>query len=192
MQHSLRTPLLAAAIALGATLTTIGPSYAQNWLGQAVGQAAADQQQADMELACRKGAPADPDDVAKAHTRIEDTMQKFFALNANSNPRDVEDFFDSHDPTWRDATGPVALDKLPAHMPAAAPQRTLQIMVVGGDTQTARAIWSTTPADGGVFYAGDFINHGWMGGWKIWHMTVSAAQPDMPGAYCHFDRDRSY
>jgi hypothetical protein len=145
--------------------------------------------QEEAELRCRQGEPADPDDVAKAHTRIETTMQAFFALNAGSRPSDFEDLFDSHMPTWKDANGNVPIEQLGAHMPARPPERTLVTMVVGGDAQTARAIWST---DSGLYYAGDFINHGWLGGWKMWHMTVSAAKPEPPGVYCHFKYAQRY
>ncbi|HEX3675160.1 MAG TPA: hypothetical protein VHU87_12880 [Rhizomicrobium sp.] len=190
MNKTCTTRLLAATIAAllpASAGIAHGGGYSQPIVIDNSGQAMLEQ-----EMACRKGAPADPDDVAKAHTRIESVMQEFFALTPKSEPGDFEKLFDSNNPTWRDASGSVPLVQLAAHMPAAAPQRSLVLMVVGGDDQTARAIWSTSPADGGFYYAGDFVNHGWMGGWRMWHMTVSATKPDMPPAYCHFDLDRSY
>lgn len=175
----LRAAILLATLALA---VSAGAAQAQYTI-------TSEQGAVDREMACRKGQPADADDIAKAHTRIEATMQQFFALNASSKPGGFENLLDSDNPTFRDASGAVPLAQIGAHMPPSAPQRTLVAMVVGGDAQTARAVWS---ADGGVYYAADFVNHGWLGGWKLWHVTVSATKPPMPPAYCHFDNDRSY
>jgi hypothetical protein len=190
MDHACNAWLLAAifvAVLPATAAMAHGGGYSQPIVIDNSGQAVLDQ-----EMACRRGAPADPDDVAKAHTRIEAEMQTFFALTSKSEPGEFEKLFDSDNPTWRDANGAVPIAQLGAHMPATVAQRNLVVMVVAGDAHTARAIWSTAPADGGLYYAGDFVNHGWMGGWKMWHMTVSATKPDMPPVYCHFDPDRSY
>jgi len=144
------------------------------------------------------GQPADPDDVAKANKRIEKVMDEYFALTAASTPKQIKRVFttDYKDVRYKEPGGTIPLDQLGARLDVPTPQRTLLALVVGGDAQSAQAIWSVTPVEGSdiAYYAGDFANEGWFGGWKIWHLQVfpESAKPDVPPAFCHFNSEQSF
>jgi hypothetical protein len=160
-----------------------------NEIGQIAGQGVAQDAQYAADKACREGAPASPEDVERAHTRIEKAMSAYFSLTPKSSTEEIEGLFSSADDThWRDGSMEVPIGSVGPHLGSVAPQRTLLVMVVGGDDQSARAIWSTaaTVDAPAKFYGGDFVNKGWLGGWKIWHLSIFDAKPDTPPAYCHF------
>jgi hypothetical protein len=189
---------IAVAVAFGATAATTSACHAQAWIGQIAGDVAAQQEQAAQEQACLAGAPADPDAVQRARSRIEKAMVAFFDLTSSATPREIRGAFtsDKNDIRYKDVSGEVAFDQLGARLDTPAPQRTLVAMVVSGDGLTAQAIWSVAPADGNdiAYYAGDFVNEGWIGGWRIWHLDALPASqmPDVPPAYCHFNTDQSF
>ena len=150
------------------------------------------------EKACRAGTPADHDDVQKAKERIEKTMAAYFALTPQSSPSDIRGLFTDNrkDIAWKFDGVSTPIGEIGAHLEPPPSKRVLIATVVGGDAQTARAIWETTPATGAgaQYYAGDFINEGWIGGWKIWHLSIlpEPRKPDTPSAYCHFDPDQAF
>jgi hypothetical protein len=197
IQRMTRTVALFAAVTAVA-LASSDLAWAQAWIGQIAGEMAAEEQQAALERACLAGAPADPDDVAKANKRIEKAMDAYFELTSSSTPRQIRRVFtsDKDDIRWKDTSGEVPLDQLGARLDLPTPQRTLEALVVGGDDMTAQAIWSVSPVEGSdiAYYGGDFVNEGWLGGWKLWHLQVfrAAAKPDVPHAFCHFDSDQSF
>lgn len=171
-------------------------AHAQAWIGAIVGQAAAEQEEAAREKACIAGQPAEPEDVERANTRIERTMVAYFELTPDSKASDITDLFTSRfdDLRWSDEKGDVPITALAPRLNIHPQQRTLIALIVGGDDQSARAIWSVTPSVGAtpIFYAGDFVNQGWLGGWRIWHVAVSSTAPDTPPAYCHFNPEDSF
>lgn len=182
MRFCLRTVVLMTAV----SLLTGTVAHAQAWLGQFAGEMAAQRRAAELEEACMHGAPADPEDVERAQARIEKAMTAYFALTSQSSARDLRDVFAFDKPgvTWRDATGPVLVPQLGTRLDAPVPERTIVNFVVGGDAQTARVVWQGSDS---IYYAGDFVNEGWLGGWKIWHLALLPTRPDVPAAYCHFD-----
>jgi hypothetical protein len=151
-----------------------------------------------QDKACLAGVPADPDDVRKAKERIERTMTAYFALTPQSSPDDIRALFDGDkkDLVWKRDGVATPVDQIGSQLQARPMQRTLIATVIGGDVQTARAIWAVTSASGSgtEYYAGDFINEGWLGGWKIWHLAIlpESKKPDTPSAYCHFDPDQAF
>jgi len=150
------------------------------------------------EKECLAGVPADPDDVQKAKERIEKTMAAYFALTPQSPPEEIRTLFDSDkkDVAWKSEGVAVPIEQIGSHLEPPPGQRRLVAAVVGGDVRTARGIWAITPVTGSEtkYYAGDFINEGWLGGWKIWHLAIlpEAKKPDTPSAYCHFDPDQAF
>ena len=148
--------------------------------------------------ACLAGVPADPDDVQRAKERIERTMAAYFALTPQSPAGDIRALFDGDkkDIVWKRDGASTPVDQIGARLEAPPQKRTLIATVMGGDAQTARAIWAVTPASGSgtEYYAGDFVNEGWLGGWKIWHLAIfpESKKPDTPSAYCHFDPDQAF
>lgn len=150
------------------------------------------------EKDCLAGVPADRDDVQKAKERIERTMAAYLALTPQSSPEEIRAVFDrdKKDIAWKSDGASTPIDQIGVKLEAPPRQRALIATVVGGDLQTARAIWAVTPANGSgtQYYAVDFINEGWLGGWKIWHLAIfpEAKKPDTPSAYCHFDPDQAF
>jgi hypothetical protein len=148
--------------------------------------------------ACLAGVPADPDDVQKAKERIERTMAAYFALTPQSSAEDIRAVFDrdKKDVAWKFDGASTPIEQIGPKFQMPPQQRMVIATVVGGDAQTARAIWAVTPASGSgtEYYAGDFINEGWLGGWKIWHLAIfpESKKPDTPSAYCHFDPDQAF
>ena len=151
-----------------------------------------------QDKACLAGVPANADDVQKAKARIEHTMAAYFALTPKSSQEDIRALFDADktDTAWRSDGVATPIDQIGSRLGTPPQQRTLIAAVVGGDLKTARAIWAVTPAasSGTEYYAGDFVNEGWLGGWKIWHLAIfpESKKPDTPSAYCHFDPDQAF
>ena len=150
------------------------------------------------EKECLAGVPANPGDVQRARDRIERTMAAYFALTPQSSPDSIRAIFtgSKKDIVWKFDGTPTPVGEIGSRLEARPAQRALIATVVGGDTQTARAIWAVTPATGSgtEYYAGDFVNEGWLGGWKIWHLAIfpESKRPDTPSAYCHFDPDQAF
>jgi hypothetical protein len=150
------------------------------------------------EKACRAGTPADPDDVQRAKDRIERTMAAYFALTPQSSADEIRALFVNarKDAAWKLDGISMPFAQIGSRLEAPPRQRALIATVVGGDAQTARAIWAVTLATGSgtAYYAGDFVNEGWMSGWKIWHLAIfpESKKPETPSAYCHFDPDQAF
>ena len=185
MNHLGAVPLCSLLAAFIAMLVT--PACAQAWIGQMAGEMAGQRAQAAQENACLHGAPAEPREVQDAKDGMEKTMTAYFGLTSHATARELRNVFALDKPgvTWRNAGGIVPISKIGPDLDAPTPERKLVALVVGGDAKAARASWSTDRS--GRFYAGDFVDEGWFGGWKIWHMAVLPVQPDVPPAYCHFD-----
>jgi len=187
------------AIAGAASLLVVAgltPASAQAWIGQIVGEMAAEQAAAQREAECLKGRPADPDDVKAANRRADGVMQAYFALTSKSSKRDIAAVFvtdrDVKDVTWKDDAGAVPIAQLGAQLDEPSDKVAKILSVVGGDNHTTRAIWSVGEGDGTLYYGVDIINGSWLSNAKIWHMTVSKTEPETPPAYCHFDPEQSF
>jgi hypothetical protein len=185
-----------AAICLAGALLVAGsgPAAAQAWIGQMVGEMAAQQAAAQRELECRKGAPADPSDVKAGNRRADKVMEAYFALTSKSTKKDIQKLFamDQKDVSWKNENGKVPLDQLGALLDEASPTHARILSVVAGDILTTRAIWSVGEGADIVYYGVDIMNGNWLSDSKIWHVSVSKTQPDTPPAYCHFDSEQSY
>jgi len=197
MTIRVRTRSLAAAGAVGLfVIAGAAPAHAQAWIGQMVGEMAAQQAAAMREAECRKGKPADPDDVAASNRRADKLMEAYFALTSKSSKREIAALFvsdrDIKDVTWKDDSGAVPIAQLGPQLDEASDKHARVLSVVGGDNHTTRAIWSVGEGDAVVYYGVDIINGTWLTSAKIWHMTVSRTLPETPPAYCHFDPEQSF
>jgi len=170
------------------------PAAAQAWIGQVVGEAAAQQAAAAREAACRRGTPADPDDVKRSNRRADTVMEAYFALTSKSPKRNVTAVFATGKPdvSWQNADGKVPVSELGAQLDEPSPQHTKILSVVAGDNEKMRAIWSVGEGADTLYYGVDIINGDWLSSSRIWHLTISSKQPDTPPAYCHFDPERSF
>jgi hypothetical protein len=184
----------AVGMVLAISLAIPSAAQSQAWIGQMAGEMAAQQQQAELEAACRKGAPADPDDVKSSNRRAEKLMDAYFDLTSKSSLRDIQRVFAMGKPdvSWKDANGKVPIDQLGARLDEVSTKRTLVLSVVGGDNKTMRAIWSVGDGADKIYYAADIVVGNWISSSAIWHMTVSKTLPDTPPAYCHFDSEQSF
>lgn len=177
---------------------------AQIWLGQVVGQMVASQREAQLEQACRAGAPASAKDAAWALSSSEAAMLGYLALTPKSGDGELRKVFamKKTDLSWRGSDGvAVPIKQLSSHLERARPKLYPITFIVGGDALTARgtweARWSGQP-DRSEYYAVDFaggLKNMWGGGtFRIWHFTVfpSDKRPATPAAYCHFDPDQAW
>ena len=185
------------AVALGALagllLASSTPAVAQAWIGQVVGEMAAQQAAAQREEACRKGTPADPSDVKSSNKRADKLMASFFALTSQSSKRDILSLFETdkagmHVITDNGTIRPEALSELLDE--PAAPKKLLS--VVGGDNITVRVIWTAGEGDDTMYYGADITIGSWLTGAHILHLTVSENELDAPPAYCHLDPEQSF
>jgi hypothetical protein len=203
MQGLCRQLRLPAAV-LGIVVAGMSPrpSLAQAWIGQMVGEMAAQGAAIAREKACRAGQPADPVEVTKAVAASEQLLTDYFKLNSKSKPAELRRVFalKLKDVSWKSAEGSVPVAELGARLDEATATMTTQSFIVGGDLESARGIYQVTVAGDNaksMIYAIDFKNvPGAVFGyaWHIWHMTVLSADqaPAPPAAYCHFDSDQAW
>jgi len=197
MTRRVRTLSLAAAGA-ASLFIIVGslPAQGQAWIGQMVGEMAAQQAAAMREAECRKGKPADPDDVKASNRRADKLMDAYFALTSKSSKREIAAVFvtdkDIKDVSWKDDNGAVPIAQLGAQFDEASPKHARLLSVVAGDNHITRAVWTVGEGADTVYYGVDIINGTWLSDSKIWHMTVSKTQPETPPAFCHFDPEQSY
>src|SRR6185312_2641126 len=178
-------PVLAAA---GLCAAASEPAFGQAWIGQVVGEMAAEQQQIQAEFDCRHAVPVAADSAKASMERIEKTWNAYAALSATSTAKDIAGVFSDEKAlvSWKDGGQSVPLDQIAPHL-GAMQDRKLVVAVMGGDNKTTRAIWSAQDAAGPIFYAVDFTNGTWLASARILHLEIShgATPPETPPAYCH-------
>ena len=175
-------------------------AQAQVWIGQIVGQIAADRAAAEREKACIAGAPAPEGVVTNATTQSRELMSAYFALTSQSKPKDVGRVFalKQEDVSWKSAAGALPVNALGKVLDEPTPTVEPTSFIVGGDGATARGIWAVTGATDAAqthFYAVDFTRGlGFKGSWRVWHMALFPADspPAPPSAYCHYSPDQAW
>ncbi len=186
--------VLSIAIALSA-LSHASSSHAQAWIGEMVGQIAAQEAARQREAACVAGTPAPDEEIARATEQSVALLDAYFALTSKSKRKDIGRVFDlkREDASYKSVDGSVAVDALGAILDQPKPTLERQSFVVGGDGLTARGIWAVVEPGGApaASYAVDFSVK--VVSWRIWHLTVlpADAAPAPPPAYCHYDPDQA-
>jgi hypothetical protein len=187
---------------MAACIACPGQAVAQAWIGQIVGNMAAQAEQARKEAACRAGTPASDKTIAQARAASGSLLEKYFSLSSRSRQSDLKKVFalNDADTSWKDENGIVPVTGLGSRLDEQTPTLAMTSFVVGGDGATARGIWEAHYSDPSLahrFYAVDFTggSGGWFGGgWKIWHLTIAPQDrpPSAPAAFCHFDKDQAW
>ena len=176
--------LVFALIAAGCAL----PATAQVLTGQYV-RAPGRQDGIQTEFNCRHAIPLDPESAEASTERVQKAMAAYLALTPNATQRDLYAVFVVDDPgtPWQDGDQKVKLDELAKHLSPPTQPPKLTTIVMGGDNQTSRTIWSGQDAAGPIFYAVDFTNGTSMSRAHILDMAIShgSVSPETPPAYCH-------
>jgi len=189
--------ILVGAIGL-ALVAAPGVSHAQAWIGQVVGEMAAQQAAAAREQACRGGAPAPEPVRAHADRQTTALMGAYFDLSSRSRSRDIDRVFARNQSTWVSVDGSTHVASLGERLDIATPTLTRLAFVVAGDELTARGVWSAADEAGANnFYAVDFVSTpGFFSGatWRIKRMTIFPGdrQPENPGVYCRYDPEQAW
>lgn len=152
--------------------------------------------QAQMEEACRAGAPAPPKTIDWATSTSQASLDGYFALTAQSDAKANRKVFamNKSDVSWKDADGALPVEQIGPKLGTSKPDLKLMAFVVGGDGLSARGLWQATSnatPDKPVYYAVDFSGTPksmWgTGAFRIWHMAIfSGEAPQLPAAYCHY------
>lgn len=181
-----------------------GPAMGQAWIGQVVGQMAAQQAEAAREAACRQGVSAPEKTQAWALSSSEAAMESYLQLGPNSKSSALGKVFaiKRQDVSWKGPDGAVVISQVPARLGNTTPRIDRVAFVVAGDGTSARGIWKATWADQPdrhAWFAVDFVGspgkNMWGGGsYRIWHFTQfeGGEQPAAPAAYCHYDPDQAW
>ncbi len=187
--------VLSIAVALAA-FGHASASHAQAWIGEMVGQIAAQEAARQREAACVAGTPAPDEEIARATAQSAALLDAYFALTSKSKRKDIGRVFElkKDDVSYKSVDGPVAVEALGAILDQPQPTLERQSFVVGGDGVTARGIWAVVEPGGAPtgYYAVDFSVRAVS--WRIWHLTVLPADavPAPPAAYCHYDPDQAW
>lgn len=194
--------LAACAVTLAASSA---PAFGQAWIGQVVGQMAAQQAAAAQEAACRQGTPASDKTQAWALSSSEEAMAAYLQLSPSSKPSALGKVFalKREDASWKGPDGTkVPLTQVSARLEGPKPKLERTAFVVAGDGTSARGIWKATWAeqpDRVAWYAVDLVGGPgksmWGGGgYRIWHFThfEGGEAPAAPAAYCHYDPDQAW
>ena len=182
------------SLVMGAAVCVMpAPAGAQDYIAATVSAVI----QAQMEEACRNGAPAPPKTIDWATSTSNASLDAYMALTAQPDKKAIRKIFamNERDVSWKDADGAVPLDQIGPRLATSKPDLKLMAFVVGGDGMSARGLWQANAGDTPdkpVYYAVDFSGTPksmWgTGAFRIWHMAIVSGDvaPQLPVAYCHF------
>jgi hypothetical protein len=171
-------------------------SHAQAWIGQIVGDIAAQEAARQREAACVAGTPAPEEAITRATEQSAALLEAYFALTSKSKRKDIGRVFDLRrdDVSYKSLDGPVSVEELGAILDMPTPTLEPKSFVVGGDGMTSRGIWAIAEPgeEPSGYYAVDFSVRAVS--WRIWHITVlpADAPPAPAAAYCHYDPDQAW
>lgn len=179
-----------------AAYVSAGGQFVATTIGVTVGNIVAAQAAAQREAACMAGTPAPADEIAAETARVDRVMAAYAALTPKAGEHAIGRVFavNTTGAQWRDAGGVVAFEQVAGHLVPLSGPPVLTTLVVGGDGQSARGLWTATPADPAaapLVIAADFTLEGHMfdyaRGVRVLHMAVlpAAQAPAAPTPFCH-------
>jgi hypothetical protein len=188
-------------ILLGLTLAACCSSVAvqaQAWIGEMVGQMAAQQAAAQREQACIAGTPAPPDEVTKATEQSAALLDAYFDLSSKSKRKDIGRVFDLRRDgvSYKSIDGSVAVDELGVVLDGRSPCSNAELGRRRRG-QTARGIWAVAaPGEApSGYYAVDFsakVTGLLKVDWRSGTCRYSPSLHPLPSAYCHYDPDQAW
>lgn len=183
-------------VPVAAALTVAGPASAQIWIGQVVGNMAAQQARAQ----CMSGQPLPPDEIAEALDPARLVMSHYWDRASAADAADVTGAFHERGradwvsgETTRRRTQLRAVSDPFARQAGAVFEAEPRVFVRAADGGSARGLWRVDPAQAGGqplgYYLADFRRSG--GDWKLRRVELlpGAATPPEVTQYCNAPGD---